>query len=280
MIKDKNIILNGGKKPILFDCFYTETLQPKPIVIFSHGYKGFKDWGAWNLVAEAFAKAGFFFFKFNFSYNGGTTEQPIDFPDLEAFAENNYSKELEDVDRIITYLMTTDLYLKEVDLTSISLIGHSRGGGIALIKAEEDLRVSKVATWAGVCDYKSRFKEGSDGFKKWKETGRFYVENGRTKQQMPHNWQFYKDFITNEERLTINRSAKSITKPWLIIHGHADTSVALKEGEALHYWNPKSEFVIINEANHVFGASHPWEQKEMPHHLKQAVDKTILFLKN
>ena len=26
---------------------------------FAHGYKGYKDWGAWNLMAEKFAKNGF-----------------------------------------------------------------------------------------------------------------------------------------------------------------------------------------------------------------------------
>ena len=40
------------------------------IVIFIHGFMGFKDWGAWHLMAKVFAKAGFFFVKFNFSHNG------------------------------------------------------------------------------------------------------------------------------------------------------------------------------------------------------------------
>jgi len=82
----KNIQIKGKhKKPILTDIFYNKTGKPKPIVIFAHGYKGFKDWGCWNLIAEQFAKQNFFFIKFNFSHNGGTIEQPIDFPDLEAF---------------------------------------------------------------------------------------------------------------------------------------------------------------------------------------------------
>ena len=82
----KNIIVEGKhQKPIVTDVFYQENLNPKKVVIFCHGYKGFKDWGAWNLMAETFANAGFFFIKFNFSHNGGTVEQPIDFPDLEAF---------------------------------------------------------------------------------------------------------------------------------------------------------------------------------------------------
>lgn len=276
----KNNILSGGKKPILFDCFYTENLTPKPVVIFCHGYKGFKDWGAWDLMAKAFAQAGFFFIKFNFSHNGGTINNPIDFPDLEAFASNNYSIELEDLDRIISHFSSNNDYAKEADATSLSLIGHSRGGGIVLIKAEEDNRVSKVITWAGVSDYQSRFMEGTDTFKQWQVTGRMFVKNGRTKQQMPHDWQFYTNFLKNQERLTISRAAMALSKPWLIIHGDKDTSVALEEGKALHRWNPKSKFEIITEANHVFNTSHPWDNNDSSEKLKEVIDKTINFLKS
>jgi len=83
MILEKNLILKTkGPKPIVYDVCYIQSQRPKPIVIFCHGYKGFKDWGAWDLVAKSFANAGFFFLKFNFSHNGGTVEQPMDFPDL------------------------------------------------------------------------------------------------------------------------------------------------------------------------------------------------------
>ena len=275
----KNNILKGGRKPIIFDCFYNESTEPKSIVIFCHGYKGFKDWGAWDLVAQAFTEAGFFFIKFNFSHNGGTMDQPIDFPDLEAFAQNNYSLELEDLNRVVEHFSNDNEYFQERNVENISLIGHSRGGGIALIKAEEDSRICKVATWAGVSDYKSRFKEGTDGFKKWGQTGRFYVENGRTKQQMPHDWQFYTNFLKNENRLTISRAAKALSKPWLIVHGDNDTSVLITEGEELHKWNVNSNFEKIKEANHVFGATQPWNKTKLPKHLKDVVEKTIKFLK-
>ena len=79
-----------GKRPIVYDIYYKENQESElPTVLFCHGYKGFKDWGAWDLVAKAFAEAGFFFVKFNFSHNGGTVEQPIDFQDLKAFSDNN-----------------------------------------------------------------------------------------------------------------------------------------------------------------------------------------------
>src|SRR5690606_9945593 len=123
----KNIILEREyKKPILWDAFFNATDTQKPLVIFCHGYKGFKDWGAWDVVAEAFAKADLFFVKFNFSHNGGTMNQPIDFPDLEAFAENNYSKELEDLDDLIKFLQSTsNPFQAEINPNQLIIIGHS-----------------------------------------------------------------------------------------------------------------------------------------------------------
>ena len=97
MIKQHYVIDGKHQKPILIDTTCVSKKTKLPIIIFCHGYKGFKDWGAWNLMANAFAKAGFLFLKFNFSHNGGTVEQPIDFPDLEAFGNNNYTKELDDL---------------------------------------------------------------------------------------------------------------------------------------------------------------------------------------
>ena len=276
---DKNKILkNEGKKTLVYDVYFTATNTPKPIVLFCHGYKGFKDWGAWHLVAEEFAKAGYFFVKFNFSHNGGTPEQPIDFPDLEAFAQNNYSKELDDLEQMIQHFSSTTDYGTELDHSAISLIGHSRGGGTVLIKTKESNLVQKVITWAGVSDYKMRFDEGSTAFLEWKRTGRTFVENGRTKQQMPHDWQFYEDFITNEERLTISSAMKSLSKPCLIVHGDKDPTVTINEAQQLHAWNPDSNLHVVSDADHVFGAAHPWDQRILPTDLLEVVGITISFL--
>lgn len=280
MICRNNLILDTlGKKPIVYDVLYKPTRTQKSIVVFCHGYKGFKDWGAWNLVARAFAEAGFFFMKFNFSHNGGTVDQPIDFPDLEAFAQNNFSKELEDLDRMIDHIKNSDRFKEEGSSENISLIGHSRGGGMALIKAEEDSRVKNVITWAGICDFKARFNEDSKEFKEWQKTGITYVENGRTKQQMPHDFQFYSDFKANEDRLTIRRAVNNISIPQLIIHGSEDQTVFKEEASALHSWNPKSRLEIIEAANHVFGSRHPWVENEMPEYLRKVVGLSIEFLK-
>ncbi len=274
----KNHIIDGRhQKPILIDCFFNENDKPKPIVIFAHGYKGFKDWGCWNLVAKQFAENNFFFTKFNFSHNGGTIEQPIDFPDLEAFAENNYTKELDDLQSVIEFILSTDVFKLELDTNNITLIGHSRGGGIVTIKASEDSRVTKLITWASVCDFGKRTAT-IDDLEEWKKEGVKYVLNGRTKQQMPHNYQFYEDFKANEDRLNIKSATKRLKIPHLIIHGKNDPAVLFNEAESLHQWNSKSILFPIEKANHVFEAKHPWEEKNMPIQLQKVVDESIKFV--
>lgn len=280
MILKQDFIIEGKhQKPILIDATYFQNKINLPIIIFCHGYKGFKDWGAWNVMAHAFAKAGFCFIKFNFSHNGGTMEQPIDFPDLEAFGNNNYTKELDDLEFVINWVVENNTIKNISNTSNINLIGHSRAGGIVSIKAEEDNRIKKVISLAGVSSFRKRTST-TDDLEQWKKDGVKYVLNGRTKQQMPHYYQFYTDFIKHEERLTIKRAVTNLTIPHLIIHGNNDTSVLIDEAENLHKWNSNSKLKLIDDANHVFGAQHPWDKDSLPNQLNQVTNTVIDFLKH
>jgi len=277
---DLNFVLRSeGKKPILCDMFFQKNNQKKPVVIFCHGYKGFKDWGAWSLVAKEFAAKNFFFLKFNFSHNGGTMENPIDFPDLDAFGNNNYSNELDDLDRILAFVKSNKKYSSEVNCDEINLIGHSRGGGSVLIKASENSSIKKVITWAGVSDFKERFNIDSKEFKEWKKKGVTYVENSRTKQMMPHYFQFFEDFKKNETRFNIKSAVNKLKIPYLIIHGLDDKSVPSSNGTDLFSWNKNNKMETIEGGDHVFSSKHPWKSKNLPSDLKKVVYKSIEFLK-
>ncbi|HLS30116.1 MAG TPA: alpha/beta fold hydrolase [Flavobacteriaceae bacterium] len=279
MISEKQFVIEGQHdKPILLDVTYPKTNQPKQIIIFCHGYKGFKDWGAWNLVADKFAENDFFFIKFNFSHNGGTIENPIDFPDLEAFAQDNFSKQLDDLQSVIDWILTTKEFLSEADVQNLNLIGHSRGGGIVLIKAAENKQVKKIATWASVNNFDRAFPTGKE-LEKWKENGVRYVENSRTKQQLPHNYQFYEDFKKNEDRFDFKKASRQVKTPFLIVHAKDDTTVKFEDAKKLHRMNSKSELFIIPKGGHTFGAKHPWQKERLPESLKKTVDKTAEFFK-
>jgi len=96
---------------------------------------------------------------------------------------------------------------------------------------------------------------------------------------MPHFYQFYEDFEKNEDRLNIQKAVENLKIPQLIIHGDADTSVSIKEAENLHQWNSKSEFRIIENANHVFGTFHPWKENTLSKELEEVTQLCIDFLK-
>jgi pimeloyl-ACP methyl ester carboxylesterase len=278
MIENKNIQLAGeNNRPILLDYIHAGTDDKNlPIIIFCHGFKGFKDWGAWDLMSSAFAKAGFLFIKFNYSHNGGTAEQPIDFPDLEAFGNNNYSIEVRDTERVIDWVASSNL---PVDIENINLMGHSRAGGIVTIVGQQDTRIHRVISLAGVSDYAARFPK-DEALKQWKKDGVHFIENGRTKQQMPLYYQFYKDFVAHEEELDIMAHAALLDKPHLIIHGDNDPAVNVEEARQLHRANPASQLKIIERADHVFGASHPWESQELPKDMVEIVGHILSFIEN
>ena len=271
------IVGYNGKKPIVADLTFPNHPNNLPLIIFCHGYKGFKDWGAWQLVANQFADEKFLFLKFNFSHNGGTFEQPIDFPDLEAFSEDNFTKQLDDLEQVIRFVLAQKSPIPSFDTSRIYLIGHSRGGGISCIKAAENKNIKKLITWASVSDYKSRLPQG-DKLDEWRKNGVYYVKNGRTKQDMPHRIQFYEDFEQNAVRLDITKRAKQILCPTLIIHGDKDETVLLEDAKILHKAIPHSKLSIIKNAGHTFNTAHPWKAKRVSREMNELIIQSKSFL--
>ncbi len=273
-----NTLIPGSKdKPILLDVFYKETHAPKPVVIFVHGFKGFKDWGHFNLMAKTFAESGFVFIKFNFSYNGTTPEHPEEFVDLDAFGNNNYTIELDDLEKVMDWALSDSSISKEINKEEVYLIGHSRGGGISVLKAGEDTRVKKIVTWASVSDFVNRNKKRT--VETWHEMGVVFTLNERTKQQMPLYLQFYESLQANRERLNILRAARHITVPFLIVHGTNDEAVDLKDAEELHKACKQSELLIVGDTGHTFDVKHPFEGLIFPENAAFVISKTIEFLK-
>ena len=270
--KEGNIIIEGSdNRPILIDITYKENKKCKKVVIFSHGFKGFKDWGAFNQIAKTFAQNDFAFVKFNFSHNGTTTTDNMNFVDLEAFGNNNFSKELDDLGFVLDWVEENFINVE------IYLLGHSRGGGISMLKTAEENRISKVVSWASPSDFTNRMSEERIAI--WKEKGVAFIYNGRTKQNMPMYFQFYENSKANKDRIDIKKAVGKMNIPQLIVHGSDDSTVKLSEAENLKKWNPDAQLHIIKGADHVLGAFHPYDLQEFPAHLRGAIDETMDFLK-
>jgi pimeloyl-ACP methyl ester carboxylesterase len=260
------------------DATYEPTGQPQPVVVFVHGFKGFKDWGHFGLLARFFAEKGFVFVKLNLSHNGVVVGGSGDLEDLEAFGQNNFSIELDDLGQLLDALHmpgTTPLPAAALDLRRLYLVGHSRGGALVLLKAAEDPRVTAVATWAAVAALHPRWP--AEVLAEWQRTGVHYVPNLRTGQQLPMYYQIAENFYQHRTRLDLPALLPHLRQPVLLIHGDQDETVPLGAVQQLQASQPAAEVFVVPGAGHMFGGAHPWRGAELPGLAQVIAERTAAF---
>jgi len=269
------VISSNKPNELPITCDLTSRTKNKKVIIFCHGFKGFKDWGCWNLVANYFVNNGFNFLKFNFSHNGTTLENTSQISDLNTFSKNNYSIELSDITRVIDFVLSGKISVK---MSNIFIIGHSRGGGIACLGTQNHPQISKLVTWAGVANFKDRFPNNEE-LENWKEIGERFIVNSRTKQMLPQKYQFYKDFIKNEKSLNIYNALKKYKGKLLVCYGTLDQVLPKEYALNMVKWSENSEIRSFR-TNHTFGSKHLWENTSLPEIMIDLCDATIGFLKD
>ena len=245
--------LTGVLGPIDVDVRAAGRDMPRPAVVIAHGFKGFKDWGMFPPLADRLARAGFVAVSFNMSGSGVDRAGNFTFP--ERFGHDTYSAALEDLETVIGALVAGSLEVAPP--SSIGLLGHSRGGGVAVLEAARDERIAALVTWAAVSTV---HRWPAPVIAEWRRTGRQDIVNSRTGEVLPLYTDVLDDNEANAERLDILGAAGRITVPWLLVHGEADEAVALEEGERLAgvVRHPASRHEWITGGAHTFGARHPW----------------------
>lgn len=266
-------------RPFAADAQLVPDGRPKPVVVFVHGFKGFKDWGHFNLLAEFFAHRGFVLVKLNFSHNGLVIGGTGDLEDLDAFGRNNFSLELDDLGCLLDALHQpgqTPVPTAEMDLARLYLVGHSRGGGVAMLKAAEDARVRAVAAWAPITDVNPGWPEPM--MQHWQQTGVVHIENARTKQQLPLYYQMVEDYHQHRLRLDIQHNLRRhFRQPLLIIHGDQDETLPVANVPLLQQAKPDAEVIILPGAGHMFGGAHPWAATALPPLAQDVAERTVAF---
>lgn len=244
--------LPGALGEILIDVRSASRRTPAPAVVILHGFKGFKDFAMFPGFAERLSRAGLTAVTFNASGSG--VDAAGDFSRPERFARNTFSHELADLLGVVSGLDQGGLGV--VRPSSVGVVGHSRGGGTAILAAARTPRIQALVTWAAVSSVE-RWDQAQRAA--WRRDGQLPILNSRTGQVLPLGTEVLDDLERNAGgSLDIAARAGELRIPWLIVHGSQDETVAFGEAEALARAQPNAHLLAVDGAGHTFGAVHPF----------------------
>lgn len=273
-LREQSFTVSNARGDVVHgDVRYREDGRIKPAVVFCHGFKGFKDWGPFPTWGRRLADAGFVSILFNFSYNGVALDQPTAFTELDKFADNTFTRELDDLNAVLDVVTGGQLAGVPIDADRVGLMGHSRGGGIVILQAARDRRARALVTWSAVSSFIERFSDAQ--IEDWTTQGYTEVVNSRTGQRMRLNRVLYDDARAHRDELDVQAAAASIDVPWLIVHAPDDEAVSFDEAKALRQANPDAELVEAR-GGHTFGGAHPFDG-DVPESLATVWERTIYF---
>lgn len=246
-----------------------------PVILFVHGFKGFKDWGAFPDACEELSRAGFAVIAFNLSLNG-VGKSMTEFDEPELFQRQTLTQDLSDVGSVIEAIKSKEIHSDKaiLDTDKIGLIGHSRGGHTAVVAAAEYTEIQCLVTWSAVADYNIRWSE--EMVSDWKKKGFTEIKNSRTGEVLKLDRIVYDDAMENSEKLMAIHRVKELYIPSMFIAGKNDESVSSSESERMFRASPADEKEIrfIQNAGHTFEVSHPFILKEFPHSFAEVIDLT------
>jgi uncharacterized protein len=263
--------LPGTLGEIAVDVRAAGRAAPAPAVLVLHGFKGFKDWGMFPPFAERLARAGFTAVSFNMSGSGVDGDGRFAHP--ERFGRNTFSAELADTTMVLEALAAGGLGVPAP--SSVGIVGHSRGGGIAILTARRHRRINALVTWAAIATVE---RWSAEQRRLWRAQGRLDIVNARTGEVLPLHTDTLDDIEAHAANmLDIPGAAAAPGPPWLLVHGDADEAVPVAEAERLRAAAAgRAEFLRIEGGGHTFGAVHPYAGPTPA--LERVFDATIRFL--
>ncbi len=228
-----------------------------PLLIVCHSFMAFKEWGFFPYSAQWLAQQGFAVITFNFSLNGvdGNSNRITLF---DKFARNTFTRELEDLACVVDAVVAGELGNDVCDTARIGILGHSRGGGIAIVYAANDERIKALTTWSAI----STFDRWSHHQKSlWRQNGFLPLAKDSAVSPLKLGPDILQDVEGHRDALDIRAAAGSIDALWLILHGREDVTVKSHEAEILFEASVKhrTKLVILDHVNHLYNAANEEE---------------------
>ncbi len=175
------------------------------LYILGHGVTGNKDRPIVVDSAEALNAAGCDTLAFSFAGNGESEGR---------FQDSNVSKGVEDLGSI----------LDAIGDRKIAYLGHSMGAAIGVLRAANDPRIQRLVSLAGMVETK-KFALAEFG-EEMPDQGLMWEE-----ESCPLSQAFMTDLC--ETVGSVIDAAKSVSIPWLLIHGTEDDVVLIEDSDSI-----------------------------------------------
>ncbi len=256
---------------INFDIRQGNSTDKMPLVIVSHGFKGFKEWGFLPYLSEQLALHGALVFTHDFSLNGIIDPVKRTY-DIEKFSKNTLTRAFSDIEYLINYCKDN---CDNIWSGEVYLYGHSLGGGISIVAANKFPEVTKVVVWGSI----STFDRYSERQKKiWRQRGVMEFNDQTTGEKFKIDICYLDDLEKHAEEYNIISGIKNIDKPLLILHGAVDVTVRPAEAERMYDVSNKkiTNLVVQEKTNHTFGVVHPFVTSN--EQLENAIETSTKFL--
>src|SRR5437867_1303877 len=253
VVKTSFTLRNAFGDPINGELRLPPRASDRPAVIICHSFMAFKDWGFFPYISMKIAQAGFVAVTFNFSLNG-VAGNGNRITELANFERNTFSRELHDLKIVTDAVSGNELGIGGIDPRKISLLGHSRGGGIAIVFSSTDDRIRALVTWAAISSFDRWTQRQKE---KWHTLGYLPLARDSSISPLRIGVELLNDYRQHSDQLNIALAAGSLRIPWLLIHGKADVLVDPAEAEALYAASNKNktDLILLDGVGHLYNAA-------------------------
>jgi pimeloyl-ACP methyl ester carboxylesterase len=227
--------------------------EPLGLAVIIPGFLGYMDWGFYPYLAKTLADRQYAVILFNHS-TGGVGESGKPYSGLDKLRFMTVERDLADIRRIFAAIKSGEISgIPGLANLPVFLIGHSKGGAVAVLSSSVQPSAAGVVLINSVADM----------LRIPKEKALEIIERGYQEKQLPGtkitmkvDKEYWQQLLDNPDRYDVLRALKSSSAKVFIVRGNEDEIITLDETRQIIKAAPKGTQIILRDgADHNLGSN-------------------------